>query len=507
MRKPLLHIILALATFTGWAQNDVVPLNNEYVYPFEHQLYEKHETNFHSGVKPYLKKDISLFINDSSLNQFKGLPIASHGSDNPNVRKTISPLVGGSLLYQAGHEIRFNYSGGLYASISGKKLGFTGWYRYGQLPRFEFQDSSVFMREAVNGLGINQGSDHVHHYELYFTFSPNEYFDITAGNGKHFWGDGYRSFLVSDNASPYPFLRIMSTFWNVRYTNLYAMHIDNHFNGFQRKFVTSHQLSWNIFKQLNFTLYESVIFAQKDTLGARNFDVNYLNPIIFYRPVEYSIGSNDNVLFGGSLKYTIKENYTFYSQLVFDEFLLSAYRENNGWWANKFSVQLGFKTFDIAGIKGLGYQFEYNFTRPYTFAHKYSVLNYGHLGQSLAHPIGANFYEVVQIIRYNKNRWNFRLQVQYQDRGENSGNINFGGDIFDSYLNRNTDYGHYIGQGERHFIWWNQISASYNILPKINLRAFVDYTLRSDKSQGTTTIDHLIQFGIRTSFWNTYNDY
>lgn len=489
------------------AQNDLVPLNNEFVYPFEHLLYEKQVTNFHSGVKPYLRKDLAPFVADSHLTEAKHYLGSKAFDYKPKTLQYIAPILNASGGMQAGESPFLSYGGGVYLSMSGGKLGFTGLYQFGQYPRFAFQDSSVFMREAVNGLGINQGNGVVHHHEFNLNYSPSKYFDISVGNGKHFWGDGYRTFMVSDNASPYPYLRIMSTFWNVRYTNLYAMHTDNHYNGFQRKFVSSHQLSWNILKNLNFTLYETVIFAHKDTLGQRNFDVNYLNPIIFYRPVEYSIGSNDNVLFGASLRYTYDDKYTFYSQLVFDEFLLSAYRDNNGWWANKYGIQFGFKTFNIANIEGLSYQLEYNFSRPFTFAHKYSVLNYAHLGQSLAHPLGANFYEVTQIIRYQKDRWFVRLQTQYQDRGENAFGINSGGDMFESYRERESDFGHEIGQGEQHIIWWNQLSVSYNILPKFNFRGFVDYTLRTDRVTGVTDVQHLVQVGIRTSFWNTYNDY
>lgn len=507
MRRFLLLNINLITCILGFSQNEMVPMNNEFVYPFEGELYEKQVTNFHSGVKPFLKKDISLFVADSLLDQFGVLSFGSSGPDKMKGRKFISSLIEGTGLYQSGEDFQFTYGGGLYLSASGDKFGYTGFYRFGQFPRFQLQDSSLFMRESVNGLGLDQGNDLVHHFEFYLNYSPNEYFDLSIGNGKHFWGDGYRSFFVSDNASPYPFFRINSSFWNVRYTNLYAMHVDNHFSGFRRKFVSSHQLSWNIIRNLNLTIYETVIFAQKDTLGQRNFDVHYINPIIFLRPVEYSIGSSDNVLLGASLRYTLYDKYTFYSQLVLDEFLLSAYRENNGWWANKFGAQIGFKTFDLLNIKGLSYQIEYNFSRPFTFAHKSSVLNYGHLGQSLAHPVGANFYELNQIVRYQMDKWYFRIQVQYQDRGEDYNEISFGGDIYQPYINRDRDYGHNIGQGEGHYIWWNQISASYNILPKFNLRAFVDYTLRSDRSNGTTHIDHLVQVGIRTSLWNTYNDY
>lgn len=494
MHKAIFLNITLLLSLVTFGQNEIVPIGNEWSSSFQGLLYQKHETNFHSGVKPYIQKDLTPFVADSLL-----IPR----------QKTffIAPLIEVSGKYQSKYDPIPNYSGGVFVSASKKSWGFTGFYRYGQLTPYPYQDSSIYLRESVNGYGLNQGNHFVHHYEAYFNYSPNQYFDLTLGNGKHFWGDGYRSFMLSDNASPYPFFRLMSSFWNVRYTNLYSMHVDNFTNGFQRKFITSHQLSWNIIKNLNFTLYEAVIFSNRDSMGTRGFDVNYLNPIIFYRPVEYAQGSNDNVLFGGSLKYTFQEKYVFYAQLVLDEFLLSAYRENNGWWANKYGVQFGFKTFDLFKIRHLDYQIEYNFARPFTYSHKYSVLNYGHLGQSLSHPLGANFYELTQIIRYQKGRWKFRLQNLYQDRGVNYNTTNYGGDIFITYVNRPDDFGNYIGQGQEHFVWWNQLRVSYQVIPKYNLNAFVDYTIRSDRYNGTSRRQQLIQIGISTNFWNTYNDY
>ncbi|MCB9196964.1 MAG: hypothetical protein H6600_00750 [Flavobacteriales bacterium] len=501
MYRSFVFYILILFHFVSYGQNEVVPIGNEWSSSFEAKLYEKQLTNFHTGVKPFIIKDISSIIPDSFLLSIKRIEKAN------TFTSSIIPLIEGSLKYTSDNDLIPNYGGGILVTSNFKKLGFTGFYRYGQFAQFPYQDSSLFMRESVNGLGLNQGNNLVHHNEFYLNYAPNEYFDLTLGNGKNFWGDGYRSLMLSDNASPYPFLRIMSSFWNVRYTNLYSMHVDNYTNGFQRKFITSHQLSWNITKTLNFSLYESVIFSNKDTLNTRGFDVNYLNPIIFYRPVEYAQGSSDNVLFGGSLKYTFMDKYVFYTQLILDEFLLSAYRDNNGWWANKFAIQFGFKTFDLFNIKDLRYQAEYNFARPFTYSHKYSILNYGHLGQSLGHPLGANFYELIQIIQYQKKKWSFRYEMMYQDRGENFNSINYGGDIFLSYLNRPDDYGNFIGQGERHFIWWNELKISYNILPKFNLRAFVDYTLRNERFNGEGHLLQLVQIGISSSFWNSYNDY
>ena len=58
------------------------------------------------------------------------------------------------------------------------------------------------------------------------TLQPDEHFDITFGHGKNFIGDGYRSMLLSDVAANYPYLRITTDFWNIKYVNLWAQFQD-----------------------------------------------------------------------------------------------------------------------------------------------------------------------------------------------------------------------------------------------------------------------------------------
>ena len=71
---------------------------------------------------------------------------------------------------------------------------------------------------------------------------------------------------------------------------------------YRKKFSTIHHLSYNINEKLNIGFFEAIIWEQ-DTFG-RGFDVNYLNPIIFYRPVEFALGSEGgNALMGVSFKY------------------------------------------------------------------------------------------------------------------------------------------------------------------------------------------------------------
>ena len=174
-------------------------------------------------------------------------------------------------------------------------------------------------------------------------------------------------------------IKIESEFWKVKYVNLYSMHVDNYNGQENKKFSSTHTLSWNINKAINLSIFESVVWAAKDSLNQRNFDINYLNPIIFFRPVEYSIGSADNSFLGANLKLRFFKKHIFYGQLLVDEFLLNELRSGNGWWANKYGFQFGYKVFDLFGIKGLGAQIEYNEVRPFTYSHVVSQQNYGHM--------------------------------------------------------------------------------------------------------------------------------
>jgi hypothetical protein len=99
-------------------------------------------------------------------------------------------------------------------------------------------------------------------------------------------------------------------------------------------------------------------------------------------------------------------------------------------------------------IKNLDLQLETNIVRPFTFQHDDTVTNYSHYNQPLAHPLGANFYELIGIVRYQPAyRWNFEGKVIYYKQGLDSAGVNFGGNIFENYTTRPRDYGFQIGTG------------------------------------------------------------
>jgi hypothetical protein len=162
--------------------------------------------------------------------------------------------------------------------------------------------------------------------EANITFAPSKIFDFQLGYGRNFIGDGYRSLLESDGASPYPYFKINTTFWKIKYTNTYMWLKDVRPDvtverTYASKYMANHYLSWNVSNKLNFGFFESVVWTDTNNRG---FDVNFVNPVIFYRSVEFASSSRSgNALLGFTAKYKWNNNVNFYGQFLLDEFSVS----------------------------------------------------------------------------------------------------------------------------------------------------------------------------------------
>lgn len=345
-------------------------------------------------------------------------------------------------------------------------------------------------------------------------FRPSKFFDFQFGQGKNFIGDGYRSLLLSDNAFSYPFLKITTSVWKLKYINLFTQMSDiraNNASGtFVKKYVTSHYLSLNIGQRLNIGLFESVIY--EDSTGTRGYDVNYLNPIIFYRPVEFAVGSGDgNVIMGMNLKFKLTNKAHLYGQVMIDEFKFDEIRARNGWWANKFGFQLGGKIYDFF-ISNLIIQSEINAVRPFTYSHFDTFQNYAHYNQPLAHPLGANFIENVTHITYQRKRIFGELEIMYASQGRDTLYSNWGTDVYRDYNEREQDYDNEIGQGVNAKILYTSLKIGYLFNPKTNLRFQLGFTYRKfspeieigDLRQNTTKYFYA---GLTTNLTNRYHDF
>lgn len=352
------------------------------------------------------------------------------------------------------------------------------------------------------------------------TFTPSKMINLQLGYGRNFIGDGYRSLLMGDAASPYPYFKINTTFWKIKYTNTYMSLKDVRADvtderTYATKFMANHYLSWNVTKRWNLGFFESIVWSNSNDRG---FDANFINPIIFYRTVEFTSSSRSgNAVLGLTTKYKFNNQINFYGQFILDEFSLGDIKEQQQSWKNKYGYQLGLKYFNAFTIPNLLLQLEYNNIRPYVYSHSEPLTNYGHNNQSMGHAWGGNTRELIAIARYNKGRYYADAKLTYGIRGLDfdtaADSFNYGGNIYKDYdENRPFDKGVEVGQGNKTSIMIADFQAGYLVNPATNLRFFANYMYRDFSPETETALvknNSMSWFtiGIRSDIFNMYFDY
>jgi hypothetical protein len=319
--------------------------------------------------------------------------------------------------------------------------------------------------------------------------------------------------FLSDVAAPYPYFKITTTIWHLTYVNLFTQFKDvippSVFKkDVLNKYATFHFLGWNVTKRINIGLFESIVWQGSGKNRHRGYDINYLNPILFFRPTEYSLGSSDNACLGFNFKIKVFNKQQLYSQVLLDEFLLKEIVARKGWWANKYAFQVGIKSFDVGTIKRLNFQTEFNYVRPYTYTHGSVQQNYAHLNQPLAHPLGANFMESATFINYTYKRLFFEFKNVYAIFGEDKDGINYGKNIFISYVNRPKEYGNYTTQGLRYNLVTTSLRAAYMIYVPMNLKLEWGVLNRALwVTKDNIYLRPYLFIGLHTDLCNLYDDF
>jgi hypothetical protein len=520
--------------------------------PFSHSYYAQFDaatnqvgSNNHTGSKPYMYSEVSKYFNLKAENQklqkkasgwfakklWNESLVEIQGDTywftlNPILDMQGGKAIGNQELNTFINTRGINFRGGL-----GSQINFT-------TTIFESQGrfADYFNRYAesikpdggnpaiIPGMGIAKpyktGAFDFPLAEANLTFAANQFFDLQLGYGRNFIGDGYRSILVSDGASPYPFFKINTKFWKIKYTNTFTWLKDVRpevtlERTYAKKFVANHYLSWNVSNKLNLGFFESVIWSDSNNRG---FDMSFANPIIFYRSVEFLASSRTgNALLGMTAKYKWNNQINFYGQFLLDEFSLSDIQAGEKSWKNKFGYQLGVKYYNAFKVDNLLLQFEYNHVRPYVYSHSDVITNYAHNNQSLGHQWGANFKEFIAIARFHEGRYFADFKVTSGVRGldfvDSGIKSNYGGNIYRDYEEeRFADSNVTVGQGNKTTILITDLQAGYLINPATNLKLFASFIYRNfDPSQNTVSSfkesTTWFSLGIRSDVFNWYFDY
>lgn len=322
----------------------------------------------------------------------------------------------------------------------------------------------------------------------YITAHILKQINLTFGRDNHFIGNGIRSHILSDYSPAYLFLKLNINVWRVNYQSIFAELTSQYNRGgdklLPKKYMALHHLSYQVTHWLNISLFESVIMHRSN-----QFELQYLNPLIFYRSIEHSLGSPDNVLLGGDYKINLLNHVSIYGQFVLDEFNFKNMVKRNRWWANKYAMQVGLKYIDI--VPNLDAQAEFNLVRPFMYTSGDTKINYTNYNQPLAHPLGAGFYEFLLNVRYQPTfRLSFNLKaIVAKTTGDTlvgTGAFkltHYGSDIFrvTDPATVTNEFGNRIGQGAAGSLAYIQLLTSY--MPWHNFYVDLELLYRSNGSK------------------------
>lgn len=532
MKKLQFTLLFGLFCFTATAQSTFITYSRDYYHLIDRFdiLYSNKENRLQTTYKPIRRIDLANYLNkiDSSeveLNPIDQFNIEYLINDNwefagntynendkswwnlaynkksdllhfdeKNFTMRINPVINftGGIDSREDSPLYINTRGLEVQGTINEKIGFytfltTTQARYPSYVTQYNKENKSFPYEGFYKIGDNNVYD-LTHARGYFNFQLTRSIDIQAGHDKNFIGNGIRSIIMSDFSSPVLFGKINTRIGPFQYTNFWAeLTEDILFNGrgqpgdgkYPKKFMAMHRLGVDITHNFNLGVYEAIV--------TDSVNINYFNPIIFYRAIEQQQGSPDNILLGLDFQWNIKNTVQAYGQFLLDEFKLSEIRAGDGSWRNKWGFQLGVKYINAFTIENLDFRIEANAARPYFYAYERPKLSYTNYRNPLSHPLGANLKELLLEARYQPfKKINLIGKIFYSNYGEDPENLNYGGNPLKDTDSRVSDTGNFIGQGVGTTNTYLELIASYNVMHNL----YIDWRniyrdLKSDLAERT----------------------
>lgn len=524
-------ILLSTSIVKGQTPNVVLPYSYDLYQKIDKEAYTI-KSRSHTALKPFFADDSLLrprvdsifsFGVDSSRKTWAGRKLFNeHLVDVKTNEYTAYVdflpdfLIGRDV--SGGRNTWLNTRGFQAGGTVGKKFSFytSGYENQGRFAKY--YENYALTAHVVPGQshdrGIGKDLRDWSYISGYVSYTPVKYLNITFGQDKTFIGDGYRSLLLSDFSSNYPFLKLTGNLGRVQYMAMWASMQENpaapkisYYAGNRKKGAVFHYLDWNVNNRLSLGFFDAVVWSRTDDEGNyRGFDPGYANPIIFLRPVESENGSPDNTALGFTAKYEVLEKTAVYGQFFLDEFVAESLTKISGSNRNKWAWQLGVRGTDLLKIPRLNYLLEYNLARPYTYTGRIWTISYTHFNEPLAHPFGANFKELVGKLNYSYGRFDFSTQFNLANYGLDLNQFtHFGQNIFKPYPLQETQ-NNTVGQGIPTDLSYGEFRASYLLNPNYNLRFELGGVFRKETNSFVTDKTSWITFGLRSSFRNLYRD-
>lgn len=543
-----LVLLLVLLPFYSYSQQVIYPFNTINYIELD-KVVQQQQINLHTGIKPLFKNDLMPYVNTDSILYRQStdqiLPRKFYNSwfwrkfrnenfytnQHKDIRISINPL----LTYELGRDRSTNQSylmntRGIYLQAEfGDKFGFYTSFFENQATYPEYINQFINQVGMVPGQGAPKlFADNGHDFsraEAYLSYRPYKWITLHLGQGRNFIGEGYRSLLLSDNVAAYPFFKTTLRMKKVQLTTLFTQFTDFgiptqvakvwHYSHHYKRHSSMTYLSYRPNKRLEIGLFEGIMWQSTDTV-TQTYNKNeksFFSPIPLIRTASNGFNGKHNVLMGLNAKLRITKSIQAYGQIMIDDIALDKSIRD------KYGFQAGAKYWDVAGIKNLFLQAEYNQVRPYSYSHTIQRVNWTHSNQALAHPLGANFKELILFTAY---RWrDFRLQFRYSNANmgtdtsleltEKADDIitqdNWGSNIYLSNQIAPQTTNIEQGQGLKTTLTYLSGQVAWVINPRTNLQIYLSVQQRNWVNTTTNNSIIYIGFGVKSAMENFYFDF
>ena len=278
------------------------PINHILTQKMENAAVEKN-ADFFTCLKPFNELYLRSIINVDSILAFD---LKTHNSwigrklwkesflqlDSPAFFIGADPLFNLSLGEDRMSQKKLftNTRGVRIQGLLGKSIGFETSFYENQGLSAPFWDNFIDLTRVSPGQGrakrYNKTGWDYAFSSGYIQWQASKVINIEFGHDKNFIGDGYRSLLLSDATTNYPFLRISLTWRKIQYTRIIAsfMNIDYSILGkdtkaFPKKTANFHLLSFSQPRKIQLSLFEGTIIGNPDSQGRFKLNMDILSPI------------------------------------------------------------------------------------------------------------------------------------------------------------------------------------------------------------------------------------
>jgi len=302
--------------------------------------------------------------------------------------------------------------------------------------------------------------------------------NIQFGQDKMFIGNGYRSLFLSDNAAPFLYLQLGLNFfenklnYHANWASLQTLDKVHSGNAqgddlFVKRQANFNYLSFKPNAKMEFGAFEGVMWERWNAYTLNQpFDAMFLNPIPF---LTTAVKSNDTLVssvigvnaFVKPLRHT-----AFYGQF--------SYGVKNG----GTGFQIGTKLYDLAHVKGLNFQVEYNVVGSGIYGTQNKYTDYFQYNQPLTVQQMEDFTELIFIgsYRYKRILLSLKGTIAHVNKSINDGQL------IDNY----------------------DANVAYIFNPITNLMVNLGMRYRDDEVMGRTS---WVYFGLKTNLRNLYYDF